>query len=174
AAPHYVVKPDNVLRAIKARRGRRDIFLIDLSVPRNIDPDIARIGGAYLYNVDDLKEVADRNLSLRLSRAVEADAIIEREVISFLRLLASHDAVPTIVELQGRIEEIRVAELEKCLRKVGPVTAEQKAAVEALSTAIVNKILHYPIVKLRESAADQEAGTAETMRQTIRRIFGLQ
>ncbi len=173
AAPDYIIGPELVKKAMGTRRRRRDMFLIDLSVPRNIDPEVGSLDGAYLYNVDDLKDVADRNLELRLERAEEAESIIDREVAAFLRLLASQDVIPTIVELQGRLEEIRAAELEKCLRRMGPVTAEQREAVEAMTSAIVNKVLHYPIVRLRESAADHEAGTADLMRDTIRKIFGL-
>ncbi len=89
----------------------------------------------------------------------------------FRRRLASQDAVPTILELQQRLEEIRAAETEKCLRKLGPVTPEQRAAVEMLTTQMVNKILHYPILQLREGA--EEPQERESLRRTIRKIFGL-
>jgi glutamyl-tRNA reductase len=127
--------------------------------------------GVYLYNVDDLQEIADSNKTRRLEKATEADKIIEKEVESFLRKLASQDAVPTILELQNRLDDIRQRELEKCLRRMGPVTAEQRQAVEALTTGIINKVLHYPIIRLKEASAEEQGG--ETIRQTIRRIFGL-
>jgi len=79
--------------------------------------------------------------------------------------------VPTILELQQRLEEIRAAETEKCLRKLGPVTPEQREAVEMLTTQMVNKILHYPILQLREGA--EEPQERESLRRTIRKIFGL-
>jgi glutamyl-tRNA reductase len=82
----------------------------------------------------------------------------------------AQDAVPTIVELQGRLEDIRTHELEKCLRRMGPVSADQRAAVEQLSTQLVNKILHYPILQLKEA---EEPAERETLRKTIRKIFGL-
>jgi glutamyl-tRNA reductase len=169
AAPHFVIESEHVENAMAARR-RRNLFLIDLSVPRNIDPAIANIDGAYLYNIDDLQEVADANRELRMQKAHEAEEIVEREVDGFRRRLVAQDAVPTIVELQGRLEDIRTGELEKCLRKMGPMTAEQRAAIEQLSTQLVNKILHYPILQLKEA---EEPAERETLRRTIRKIFGL-
>lgn len=170
SAPHFVIEPDQVNRALEARR-MRNLFLIDLSVPRNINPEIANIEGAYLYNVDDLQMVADANLELRQKKAGDAESIVAKEVESFRRRLIAQDAVPTILELQQRLEEIRTSELEKCLRKVGPITAEQRAAIEMLTTQMTNKILHYPILQLKD--APEEPQERETLRRTIRKIFGL-
>ncbi len=169
-APHVLVEREHVVRALEARR-KRNLFLIDLSVPRNIHPEVARIDGAYLYNVDDLQQVADANLELRQRKALDAEEIVVREVEGFLRRQVSQDAVPTILELQQRLEAIRTAELEKCLRKMGPMTAEQHQAVEMFSTQLVNKILHYPILQLKE--ASDEPQERESLRKTIRKIFGL-
>jgi len=170
AAPHYLIEPVHIERALESRKSR-NLFLIDLSVPRNIDPAVARMDGAYLYNVDDLQSVADSNRELRQMRAGDAEEIISREVDAFRRRLVAHDAVPTIVELQQRLEAIRAAELEKCLRKVGPITAEQRSAIEQLTTQMINKILHYPILQLKESA--DEPQERESLRRTIRKIFGI-
>jgi glutamyl-tRNA reductase len=169
AAPHFVIERGHVERALAARR-RRNLFLVDLSVPRNIEPAIASIDGAYLYNIDDLQHVADANREIRMEKAAEAETIVDREVEAFRRRLVAQDAVPTIVELQHSIEAIRAAELEKCLRKIGPMSAEQRAAIEQLSTQMVNKILHYPILQLKEA---EEPAERETLRKTIRKIFGL-
>jgi glutamyl-tRNA reductase len=170
AAPHFVVVAEQVARA-RAGRRNRNLFLIDLAVPRNIDPAVAEIDGAYLYNVDDLQQVADANFEKRQARAVDAEQIVQREVEQFLRRLVAQDAVPTILELQQRLEDIRSAELEKCLRRMGPMTAEQRATVEMFSTQLVNKILHYPILELKE--ASDEPQERESLRRTIRKIFRL-
>jgi len=170
AAPHYLVEPHHVKRAREARRNR-NLFLIDLSVPRNINPAVAEIDGAYLYNVDDLQQVADANLELRQQKAREAEQIVVREVEIFRKRLVAQDAVPTILELQQRLESIRTSELEKCLRKMGPVTPEQREAVELFSTQLVNKILHYPILQLKD--ASDEPHERDALRRTIRKIFGL-
>lgn len=169
AAPHYVVERAHIERARTTRR-MRNLFLIDLSVPRNIDPTIADVDGAFLYDIDDLQHVADANRELRLQKAQEAEEIVAREVDGFRKRLIAQDAVPTIVELQQRLETIRAAELDKCLRKLGPVSAEQRAAIEMFSSQMVNKILHYPILQLKESADEPER---ESLRRTIRKIFGL-
>ncbi len=169
AAPHYVIEPDQVRRALDARRNR-NLFLIDLSVPRNINPDVAGIEGAYLYNVDDLQHVADANLELRQHKAKDAEQIVVREVEDFRKRLVAQDAVPTIVELQQRLETIRAAELEKCLRKLGPITAEQRLAIDLLTMQMVNKILHYPILQLKDVSDEPDR---ESLRNTIRKIFGL-
>ena len=170
AAPHFVIETHHVTRALEYRR-RRNLFLIDLSVPRNINPAIGAIDGAYLYNVDDLQSVADANLELRQASVGDAEQIVMREVEQFRKRLVAQDAVPTIVELQHRLEDIRAAELEKCLRNVGPVTPQQRDAIEMFSTQLVNKILHYPILQLKE--ASDEPQERESLRRTIRKIFGL-
>ncbi|HKB81468.1 MAG TPA: glutamyl-tRNA reductase [Thermoanaerobaculia bacterium] len=170
AAPHYVIEPEHVERALAARRPRT-LFLIDLSVPRNINPAIAGVDGAYLYNIDDLQQVVDGNLELRQQKAAQAEIIVSREVESFRNRLLAQDAVPTILELQQRLEIIRSGELEKCLRRLGPITAEQRETIEMLTTQMVNKILHYPILRLKDSGV--EPRERESLRQTIRKIFGL-
>jgi glutamyl-tRNA reductase len=172
AAPHFVITRDEVTTALASRK-RRNLFLIDLSVPRNIDPQVGELDGAYLYNIDDLQEVAASNIEKRLRKSGEAEEIIEREVDAFRRRLANQAAVPTIVELRSRLEEIRSGELEKALRRLGLITAEQRQVIEALSSSIVNKILHYPIIRLKESAADEQPQDRESIRDTIRKIFGL-
>lgn len=170
SAPHFVIEPQQVERALDSRK-RRNLFFIDLAVPRNINPGVGQIEGAYLYNVDDLQQVADQNLELRQQRARDAELIVLREVESFRKRLVAQDAVPTILELQQRLEAIRASELEKCLRRVGPMTAEQREAIELFSTQMVNKILHYPILQLKD--ATDEPQERESLRRTIRKIFGL-
>jgi len=106
---------------------------------------------------------------LRREKAEKAETIVAREVENFRHRLVAQDAVPTILELQQRLESIRTAELEKTLRKLGPITAEQRESIEMLTTQMVNKILHYPILRLKDS----EPHERESLRETIRKIFGL-
>lgn len=170
SAPHFVIDVDHVKRAAQERR-TRSLFLIDLSVPRNIDPEVAAIDRTYLYNVDDLRSVAEANAELRQAEARDAEGIIAAEALAFRKRLLANEAVPTILELQKRVEEIRATELEKCLRRMGPITVSQREAMEMLTLQMTNKILHYPIVHLRE-AADRPA-ERESVRLTIRKVFGL-
>lgn len=164
AAPHHVIESAQVQRALEARR-QRGLFLVDLSVPRNIEPAIARIDGAYLYDIDDLQQVAETNRERRRCEAARAEEIVAAEVRAFHVRAETEDAVPTIVELRARVDEIRSAELEKCLRKLGPIPVEQRQAIECFAAQLTNKILHQPIVELKKSAP---------LRGAIRRIFGLQ
>lgn len=170
AAPHFIIAHDQVKRALHQRR-MRSLFLIDLAVPRNIDPAVAAIDRAYLYNVDDLRSVADANTQARQDEASDAEEIIAAEVGAFRKRLMAQDAVPTILDLQKRVEEIRAAELEKCLRKMGPITVVQRQAIEMLTLQMTNKILHYPIVHLRDTS--DEPQERESVRRTIRKVFGL-
>jgi glutamyl-tRNA reductase len=173
-APHYVIDAAQVDRALASRK-RRNLFLIDLAVPRNIDPAIAKLSGAYLYNIDDLQQVADSNRELRMQKAQQAEEIVAREVDNFRKRMATQEAVPTILELQQRLEAIRAAELDKCLRRLGPITTEQREAVEMLTTQMINKILHYPILQLKESLQESvdEPQERESLKRTIRKLFGL-
>jgi glutamyl-tRNA reductase len=165
AAPEYVITADDVASAVKGRRST-GLFLVDLSVPRNIDPAVSTIDRAYLYNIDDLRGIAGANGRLRLKEVEQASAIITSEVAALRRRLTAGDAIPTILELQERAEEMRTRELEKCLRKLGPITVGQRQAIELLTIQLTNKILHHPLVHLRD-ASD------EPMRRTIRKAFGL-
>ena len=169
-APHFVITPAQVQQAMHRRR-TGGLFLIDLAVPRNIDPEVAAIERAYLYNVDDLRSVAEANAHTRLQEAKDAGHIIAAEVAAFRKRLISEDAVPTIVELQRRADEIRAGELEKCLRKMGPITIDQREAIEMLTMQMTNKLLHHPIVHLRN--ASDEPQERESVRRTIRKVFGL-
>lgn len=173
-APHYVIDAAQVDRALASRK-MRNLFLIDLAVPRNLDPAIAKLAGAYLYNIDDLQQVADANRELRMQKASAAEELVGREVENFRKRMATQEAVPTILELQQRLEAIRAAELEKCLRRLGPITTEQREAVEMLTTQMVNKILHYPILQLKESLQESvdEPHERESLKRTIRKLFGL-
>ena len=173
-APHYVIDAAQVDRALASRK-MRNLFLIDLAVPRNLDPAIAKLAGAYLYNIDDLQQVADANRELRMQKASVAEELVGREVENFRKRMATQEAVPTILELQQRLEAIRASELEKCLRRLGPITTEQREAVEMLTTQMVNKILHYPILQLKESLQESvdEPQERESLKRTIRKLFGL-
>ena len=168
-APHYVVKHDVVGRALKDRR-HKPIFMIDISVPRNIDPEVNKIDNVYLYDIDDLKGVVSSNIEGRQKEAEKAEEIVVQEVETFLQWERSLDAVPTIVDLREKVEDIRKCELEKALGQLNGISDEQRNTVEALSTAIVNKIVHAPIVVLKREAADT---ANEELFKFARKLFNL-
>jgi glutamyl-tRNA reductase len=170
AAPHVILKKEDVQGIILQRR-HRPIFLIDIADPRDIDPACNDIDNVFLYNIDNLKSVAEANLKERQREAGRAEPIIEREVEVYLNWLRQQDVVPTIVSLRSRVEQIRTAELGKALSRMGDLTPEQREVMAAMSTAMVNKILHQPMTELRRRAVHQDGHMYTTV---LRRLFGLE
>ena len=168
-APGLVVKREDVQAACEARRGR-PLFLIDIAVPRDIESTARELPGVFLYDLDDLKSVAEANLRERRKQAVAAEAIVEREVREFLAWQRALDAVPVLVELRERAERIRRAEIDKARKRLGPLTPEQEAALDSLTMAIVGKLLHAPTVHLKEAAQN---GHPPEHVGLIRRLLGL-
>ncbi len=168
-APAYVVRHDAVSRVLKERR-HRPIFMIDISVPRNIDPEINKLDNAYLYDIDDLQGVVETNVQGRQREAERAEEIIMQEVETYLQWERTLDAVPTIVDLREKIEDIRTKELDRTLCQLNGITEEQRKAVEMLSTSIVNKIIHAPMVMLKQEAAGERS---EEITNLVRRLFNL-
>ena len=164
----FLLGVDALDAAIRERR-RRPIFLIDLAVPRCVDPAVNQLDGVYLYDIDDLETVVVDNQGARTREAVKAEAIVETEVDAFWRWLGSLDAVPTIVALREKIEAMRRAELERMLASLPDPTPEQRAAIDRLTVSLVNKILHGPLSALRRhQAGAEEAFYVEAARRLFR------
>lgn len=168
AGAGYVLTRDSVQNALRERAGRA-MFCIDVSVPRNFDPQINELDNVYLYDVDDLSGVAEENLEQRMREAGKAESIILAEVESFWRWFSQLDVVPTIVTLRDKAERIRVAELQRAMAILGPLDAAQREALEHLSAAIVNKILHAPITRLKQHDRRDELFFVDA----VRSIFSL-
>jgi glutamyl-tRNA reductase len=169
-APHYVVNRDMVGKALKERRNK-PIFMIDISNPRNIDPEVDKIDSVYLYDIDDLQSKVDVNTESRAKEAGKAEEIVTQEVETYLQWERALDAVPTIVDLREKVEDMRKREPEKTLGSLSGITEDQKRAVEAMSQAIVNKMLHAPLVVLKQAAAATGAG--DNTIAVARRLFNL-
>jgi glutamyl-tRNA reductase len=169
-APHYILRKEDMTRVIAARRNR-PMFLIDIAVPRNIEPAVNEVDNVFLYDIDDLQEVVNANLRERMKEADHAEAMVAEEVERMLARLKVAEVTPTIVGLQGQLEQIRAAEIDKVRRKFGPFTPEQEQAMEALTRGIVNKIAHGPISELRNHAGNPEGAHVVAF---IRRAFHLQ
>ena len=167
-APGIVIAREDVEAAQGARRGR-PLFLIDIAVPRDVAEDAGKVSGVFLYDLDDIKTVAEANLRERKKEASAAEAILEHEIREFLEWRRSLEVVPLLVELRKRGDEIRRTEIEKARRRLGPLTDEQEKALEAATTAIVNKLLHGPTVQLKQMAGN---GQPEHV-GFIRKLFGL-
>ena len=168
AAGLVVTRAD--VEAARTVRGERPLFLIDIAVPRDVDPAVRGLSGVFLYDLDDLRTVADANLRERQRDAVAAESLVATEVGSYLDAQRSRRAVPLLVALRERAEEIRRAELQRARGRLGTLTPEQERALDAATTAIVNKLLHTPTVCLKEMA---RAGQSDQQAVLVRRVLGL-
>jgi glutamyl-tRNA reductase len=169
AAPEPLVRAAAVRQVLHARR-ERPLFFIDIGVPRNVEPGVNELGNAFCYDIDDLRSVVEANLRERQREAQRALGIVEREVERFAARLAELEVVPTIVSLREKLEAMRRAELDKALGRLPAADDETRRVMEALSQAIVNKVLHAPTVKLRDSS---RAGHGARFIELVSEIFGL-
>ncbi len=168
-APEPVIRREFVQPLVHSRRGR-PLFFIDIAVPRDVEDSVDTLDGVYCYDIDDLQQVVDANIRERLREAHRAEALVEREVAKFLARLGDVEVIPTIVSLRERLEIIRSGEVKRTLARLPGATPETREAIEALSAAIVNKILHAPITKLRESS---RAGSPRSWLELVHELFGL-
>jgi glutamyl-tRNA reductase len=156
-AEGYVVTRDDVQRALSQRR-HRPLCLIDISVPRQIDPAAAGLDNVFLFDMDDLQRVAESNLREREREATLAETIVEDEVMKYLARLRASDIGPTVAELKGRLNEVALGEYERLRRKLGALTPEQETAIkDLLLPSIINKISHPMITHMRDAAARDAA-----------------
>jgi glutamyl-tRNA reductase len=169
SAPGFVLGKPEVARALRARRGK-PLFLIDLAVPRDLDPAIDELDGCYLYDIDDLEAVVNETLAGRRKEAERAEAIVAEEAERFREWQASLDVVPAIASLRARAEEIRAAELRKADARLARLSEAERSAVESLTAQIVNKLLHLPTVRMKEAAA---AADGVVYADAVRHLFGL-
>jgi glutamyl-tRNA reductase len=166
-APNYILAKDHVHKIMKQRKNK-PMFIIDISVPRNIDPEINDIDNVYLYDIDNLHGVVNINIEERNKEAEKGEEIVDEEVETFLKWQASLNAVPAIVALRDKAEAIRKEELENTLRKLGNLGEKDVKAIEALTNSIVNKLIHFPTAALKSASED-----TEVIVDIVSRIFDL-
>ena len=154
-SPDYVLHAADLKAACKLRR-YQPMFLIDIAVPRDIDPAAGKIDSIYLYDVDDLQGVVQANLKERQKEAIKAEQIVDEEVERFHDWLSNLTVRPTIVALRKQLEEVRQKELQKTLSNLGTLDEQQRKALDAMSSAIVNKILHHPTRLLKQLDCDDD------------------
>lgn len=168
-APDYIIRYEDMQRIMQKRKNR-PLFLIDISVPRNIDPEINRIDNVFLYDIDDLQTVVETNLRTRREEADKGEHIIDEEVDTFIKWFKSLEVVPTIVALKEKVEDIRKKEIERTIGRFKSLSPEEIQMIEGLTQTIVNKILHNPLVSLK-SEANSTNGLLYT--EAVKRLFNL-
>jgi glutamyl-tRNA reductase len=167
-SPGRVLAQPDVEAALSSRKGR-PLFLIDLAVPRDLDPAIHDLDACYLYDMDDLESVVASSLAGRRREAARAEAIVAEEAERFREWQASREVVPAIASLRAWAEEVRAGELARVRGRLG-LSESQEEAVESITAQIVNKLLHPPTVRLKEAAAGADGGGYA---QAVRHLFDL-
>lgn len=165
-----ILTREDMRTVMKARRNK-PVFIVDIAVPRNVEPAVNEIDNVFLYDIDDLQKVVERNLRGRAEAAEHAARIIEEEIQWVESRMREREVSPAIVNLQGRLEEIRATEMERYRSRLGPLTAAQEETMDALTRGIINKIAHGAIAELRRTGSQGDPGPTL---QVIRRIFRLE
>jgi len=167
AAPHYIIFKAEMQRIMRQRRNK-PMFIIDISVPRNVDPEINDIDNVYLYDIDDLQGVIDINIEERNREAQKAEEIVNMEVDAFLKWQAGLSAVPTIIALREKAEVIKKEEIGRLINRFPAFGEDERKAVECMAEAIINKLIHPPMVALKEDTEDKDELIA-----VIKRLYGI-
>ncbi|BCS98272.1 glutamyl-tRNA reductase [Desulfoluna limicola] len=165
-SPTYVITRDMVKQGVKSRKGR-SIFFIDIAVPRDIDPAINRLSNAYVYDIDDLKEVIDGNIESRNVEAVKAERIVEEGVVAFARWVEGLHTVPTIKAMRSKVGAIAECEVEKTLASLTGLSDEERAAIRRMGQAIVTKVVHDPIRFIKDGCHNRDESRALSYARSI-------
>ncbi|HZS47812.1 MAG TPA: glutamyl-tRNA reductase [Blastocatellia bacterium] len=150
-APDYVLTAAGVAKTIDARR-HRPLFLIDIAVPRNIDPDVSKLDSVFSFDIDDLEAAVEANIRERQQEAIEAETLIQREVDQFLSAMRSMELGPAIASLKQQMSEVANAEFERNRKRLGNLSTEQEEAIKAMMNSLTNKLSHPLIMQLRQAA----------------------
>jgi glutamyl-tRNA reductase len=166
-ASTFVLRKEHMQKVMKERK-QKPVFIIDISVPRNVDPGINDMDNVYLYDVDDLRGVVDSNISERQKEAAKAEAIVEDEIETFRKWMLTLNSVPTVIALRERAEAIRKDELERFFNRFPSLGEKERKAIEGMAGAIINKLIHAPTVALKNDAEDKDMLIA-----LIKRLYDL-
>jgi glutamyl-tRNA reductase len=168
-APSTILSRDDIARAMRTRR-ERALFVIDIAVPRDVDPEAGSVDQVFLYNIDDLQAIVRENLARRSAELERADAIVASEAAKFAAWLQSRDIIPTVVALRERFEAIRRAELERLRPKLNALPPDARAQVDHITRLVVEKLLLSPTEQLK---AINDNSLAATYSDALNRLFSL-
>ena len=169
ASPKFILTPKLMKGVVRTRR-HRPLFIIDIAVPRDVDPRVGNMDNVFVYDVDDLQQVAEENLAVRAREAAQAERIIEEEVESFLTWRRSLELAPTIVALRKRFGQVADDELRRALNRIDGLGEPDRAVLEAMSRSLVNKLLHQPMTQLKAGAGEPDGAL---LIDAVRRLFAL-
>jgi len=170
AAPRTVVSVEHVRAAVAARRDR-PLCILDIALPRDVEPAVGELENVFLYDLDDLQAVVSANLERRRAEVATAEELIAAEVEKYWEWMAGLAAVPVLTQFRGQMDEIRQRELQQALKRLQHLSADERAVVEQLSRSLMNKFLHGPTVRLRSGAAN---GRGLGIVDAVRYLFGLE
>lgn len=170
SAPGTILTARDV-HAVMKHRANRPLCIIDIGVPRNVDPQANKIGSVFLHDIDALSRIVDRNLEKRRAEVPKVQRIVYEELVKFHQWYTSLQVAPTIQQLREQFESIRQEEVEKAVNRFSP---EQRESVEIITKRIINKILHTPMISLKDGADGEESEETLKKISTIRSLFGLE
>jgi glutamyl-tRNA reductase len=168
-AQAYIITAD-LIRKIHHQRRNRLLFLIDIAVPRDIDPAASSLENVYLYNIDNLQDIVDENMNVRKKEAIKAELIVDEEITRYVSWQKEQESVPTIVSLRNKAGEIVKAEMDKAAGWMHNLDKEEQEKVDNLVNSIVNKLLHTPVAALKEESSEF---SSRDIVATARRLFRL-
>ena len=169
ASTKFILTPELMKGVVRSRR-HRPLFIIDIAVPRDVDPRIGTMDNVFVYDVDDLQQVAEQNLAVRAREAAQAERIIEEEVELFLKWRRSLELAPTIVALRKQFGDVADEELRRALGRLQGLSQSDRAAFEAMARSLVNKLLHRPMMHLKAGAEEPDGAQ---LIDAVRRVFAL-
>lgn len=168
-APVFIVTAD-MLRKIHHQRKNSLLFLIDIAVPRDIEPAASALENVYLYNIDNLQDIVDENMNVRKKEAIKAEMIVDEEVARYINWQKELESVPTIVSLRNKAGEIVKDEMDKAAGWMQNLDKEDQEKIDNLVNSIVNKVLHAPVSVLKEESSDI---SSRDIVAAVRRLFRL-
>jgi glutamyl-tRNA reductase len=166
-APHFLITKDRLQRLMVERK-QQLLFIIDIAVPRNVDPAVNELENVYLYNIDDLEQIVQRNRAERMKEMEKGEEIVEAAVVQFASWLASLEITPALKVFRGFLEQLRAGEVERLIAENARFDAEQREAIEYFSRALINKIAHAPTERLKKLAS---TGQGYTYAELLRKLF---
>lgn len=170
ASPNFILTPKLMKSVVRTRR-HRPLFIIDIAVPRDVDPRVGTMDNVFVYDVDDLQQVAEENLAVRAREAALAEKIVEEEVEAFLTWRRSLELAPTIVALRKHFGQVAEEEVRRTLGRLQSLSDADRGAIEAMSRSLVNKLLHHPMTELKSGAGEPDGAL---LIDAVRRLFRLE